>query len=98
MAVNSMRIRRPRLIHRQAGAALLVLVTALLAVTGYGLLQFSQANQQRLMHEREITRSLAAAKDALIAYAVTYVDHYGHNTRGGVGRLPCPSSLSLIHI
>ncbi len=88
---NSKRIRQLQTLRLQNGAALLVLVTGLLAMTGYTLLQLTHANQQRFAHQQEITRSLAAAKNALIAYAVTYVDHYGHNTRGGVGRLPCPS-------
>jgi len=35
--------------------------------------------------------SLLAAKQALMAYAVNYADNYGHNTRGGTGRLPCPA-------
>lgn len=78
-------------VQRQGGAALLVLMTGLLAVTGYVAVELNSANRYRQLQQQEITRSLAFAKNALIAYAVTYVDNYGHNTRGGVGRLPCPS-------
>lgn len=77
--------------QRQSGAALLVLITALLAATAYATLQLGSINRSRSVQQQEVTRSLAFAKNALISYAVTYVDNYGHNTRGGVGRLPCPS-------
>ena len=76
---------------RQTGAALLVLMTALLLVIGYATLQVVTAHEYKQRRQQEITNSLAFAKDALIGYAVNYVDNYGHNIRGGVGRLPCPS-------
>ncbi len=77
---------------RQRGAVLLVLMTALLAATAYVTLQLTSTNRAKNHQQQEVTRSLAFAKNALLAYAVTYVDNYGHNTRGGVGRLPCPST------
>lgn len=88
---NSIRPFKSGVLQRQRGAALLVLITGLLAATAYATLQLSSANRSRLEQQQEITRSLAFAKNALISYAVAYVDNYGHNIRGGVGRLPCPS-------
>jgi hypothetical protein len=77
---------------RQRGAVLIAMVLAVLIVTGTGLLASGVALSQKLAAQREVTTSLAKAREALISYAVTYTDNYGHNTRGGVGRLPCPSS------
>lgn len=75
----------------QHGAALLVLLMALLVGSGYSLLQYHSVNHVRANTDEEIALSLMAAKSALIAFAVNYADNYGHNTRGGTGRLPCPA-------
>ena len=72
----------------QAGVMLLVMMMVLLAGSGFYL---STGIRESRQVDKEVLESLLAAKRALIAYAVNYVDNYGHNTRGGVGRLPCPS-------
>jgi len=59
--------------------------------TGLWLLQLAKANHQWQSHRQSTSESLAFAKEALIAYAVNYADNYGHNVRGGTGRLPCPA-------
>ena len=73
------------------GAVLIVLLVALLAGSGLWLLEAGQANRQWQRHREATAESLGFAKEALIAYAVSYADNYGHNVRGGAGRLPCPS-------
>lgn len=73
---------------RQSGVALLVAMMALLAGSAFFLVNGHRSEKQNNRLE-----SLLAAKQALIAYAVNYADNYGHNTRGGTGRLPCPALL-----
>ena len=73
--------------NKQAGAALLIAMMALLSGSAFYLV----TGMVQPKPEREVLDSLLAAKQALIAYAVNYADNYGHNTRGGTGRLPCPS-------
>lgn len=75
----------------QQGAALLMLMIAVLGLTSLLLLQVSSASYFRHSRDLETTNSLAAAKEALIAFSLNYADNYGHNTRGGTGRLPCPA-------
>lgn len=70
----------------QQGVALLIIVLALLSGSALIL-----ANEYRSGIRNDRLESVLAAKQALIAYAVNYADDYGHNTRGGTGRLPCPS-------
>ena len=72
----------------QKGVTLLVAMMMLLAGSAFYL---STGIHQTRQAEKEVLDSLLAAKQALIAYAVNYADNYGHNTRGGTGRLPCPS-------
>ncbi len=78
--------------QRNRGAILIVLLVALLAGSGLWLLEAAQANRQWQSHREATAESLGFAKEALIAYAINYADNYGHNVRGGTGRLPCPSS------
>ena len=84
------------------GAVLIVLLVALLAGSGLWLLEAGQANRQWQRHREATAESLGFAKEALIAYAVSYADNYGHNVRGGAGRLPCPSdsknTVSYTHL
>ena len=85
---------KPSLIYghqHNRGAVLIVLLVALLAGSGLWLLEVAQANRQWQRHREATAESLGFAKEALIAYAVSYADNYGHNVRGGAGRLPCPS-------
>jgi len=74
--------------NRQAGAVLLIAMMSLLAGSAF-YLSASLRNTRHI--DNEVLESLLAAKQALVAYAVNYADNYGHNTRGGAGRLPCPS-------
>jgi hypothetical protein len=76
---------------RQRGAALIVLMCGLLLLTGVGVIGGQLAATVKQQSRNDVTESLARARQALLSYAVNYVDNYGHNTRGGVGRLPCPS-------
>ncbi|OED36803.1 hypothetical protein AB833_25680 [Chromatiales bacterium (ex Bugula neritina AB1)] len=64
---------------------------ALLGGTALFLMGSGNSRGNGIEQNKEQARAMAAAKAALIAYSVNYVDHYGHNIRGGVGRLPCPS-------
>ena len=75
----------------QRGAVLIAMLCGVLLVTGVSMLGGHLAISLRQQTQNEVTQSLARAKQALISYAVNYVDNYGHNTRGGVGRLPCPA-------
>ena len=80
---------------RHSGAVLIVLLVALLSGSGLWLLEAANADRhlqaQRQSYQQTTAQTLAHAKEALIAYAVNYADDYGHNTRGGTGRLPCPA-------
>lgn len=70
----------------QRGIAMLIAMVALLGGSALFLV-----NGYRAESHQDRLESLLSAKQALIAYAVNYADNYGHNTRGGTGRLPCPS-------
>lgn len=72
--------------RKQKGVALLIAMMALLSGSALFLI-----NGYRAGIQNDRLESLLAAKQALMAYAVNYADNYGHNTRGGTGRLPCPS-------
>ena len=75
-------------INRQSGVVVLIMILTLLATSAvYLTAEFSNTGQQN----RDTLNSLLAAKQALLAYAVNYADNYGHNSRGGPGRLPCPA-------
>ena len=78
-------------VAKNTGAILIVLLVGLLAVSSSLLLGMAQANRQKQSHQQVTAETLAFAKEALIAYAVNYADNYGHNIRGGTGRLPCPA-------
>ncbi len=71
---------------QQEGVALLVAMMVLLAGSAFYLIN----GQKSALHNQRLD-SLLSAKQALMAYAVNYTDNYGHNTRGGTGRLPCPA-------
>lgn len=70
----------------QQGVALLIATMVLLTGSALFLVNEYHAGRQDSRLE-----SMLSAKQALIAYAVNYADNYGHNTRGGTGRMPCPS-------
>ena len=70
---------------------MIAMLCGVLLVTGVSMLSGHLAMSLKQQGQNEVTQSLARAKQALISYAVNYVDNYGHNSRGGVGRLPCPA-------
>ncbi len=70
----------------QRGIALLVVTMLLLTGSAVYLV-----NGYRTDNQDKRLQAMLSAKQALIAYAVNYADNYGHNTRGGAGRLPCPA-------
>jgi len=75
-------------IKTQNGVVLLVLMLVMLSATAF---YYSKTLLHRSHDKQEDLYALVAAKEALLAYAVNYADNYGHNSRGGVGRLPCPA-------
>jgi len=76
-------------LKRQAGAALLISMVVLASVAAFYLMgQFGSKPQKYERQENRIA-SLAAAKKALIAYAVNYVDTDATH-EGRLGFLPCP--------
>jgi len=86
MSVLSINYQMQQSPTQQKGVALLVAMMALLAGSVFYLVNGHKSD----LRDQRI-ESLLSAKQALIAYAVNYADNYGHNTRGGTGRLPCPS-------
>ena len=86
MNTLSLLIHRHQLPAMQKGVALLVAMMVLLAGSAFFLVNGYRSD----LHQERLD-SLLSAKQALIAYAVNYADNYGHNTRGGTGRLPCPA-------
>jgi len=79
-------------VAQSRGVVLLVLL--LMMTTGSAVMLAFQfrAQSARVQAEQQSGEALAAAREALIAYALNYADNYGHNTRGGTGRLPCPAA------
>ncbi len=77
----------------ERGAVLIAVMCGLLLFTGVGVFGGQLAAKIKQQSRNEVTESLSRAKEALLSYAVSYADNYGHNTRGGVGRLPCPSPV-----
>ena len=71
---------------QQEGVALLVAMMVLLSGSAFYLIN----GHKSALHNQQLD-SLLSAKQALMAYAINYTDNYGHNTRGGTGRLPCPA-------
>jgi hypothetical protein len=72
-----------------------VLLVVLLMMTGGSALVLAyhlDSSNPRVQSAQESGQALSAAREALIAFAVNYADNYGHNTRGGTGRLPCPAA------
>jgi len=76
------------LVKSQRGVVLLVTMLVMLSATAF---YYAKTSLHRTHDKQEDLSALLAAKEALTAYAVNYVDNYGHNSRGGVGRLPCPA-------
>jgi hypothetical protein len=75
----------------QHGAALLIMMLLLFVVSMAVLLKGLGRKNSRLHKEIATTTALAKAKDALIAFAVTYADNYPPNG-AGPGHLMCPDT------
>ncbi len=74
----------------QRGAALLALVLALTLGSGLVTIEWLEAAARSSHAARRTETALAAARDALIGYAVSYPDQ--HSGRHGPGYLPCPDT------
>ena len=74
----------------QRGAALLALVLALALGSGLVTIEWMEAAARSSHAARRTEAALAAARDALIGYAVSYPDQ--HSGRHGPGYLPCPDT------
>jgi len=79
--------------QRHRGHALLVMLAVLVAGSLYSVVSQLDAVQARLGHAQTTAASLALAKEALLAYALTYRDVPKH--AGEVfGYLPCPDTAN----
>ncbi|MDO6461328.1 hypothetical protein Q4485_11515 [Granulosicoccaceae sp. 1_MG-2023] len=74
----------------QRGAVLLLLCLALIVSSGVVLRQTLAEHRHSVRYTAPGMR-LLAARDELIAYAVSYADHYGLSG-AGPGHLPCPNT------
>ena len=74
----------------QRGAALIALVLALALGSGLVTIEWLEAAARSAHAARRTEAALAAARDALIGYAVSYPDQ--HSGRHGPGYLPCPDT------
>ena len=74
----------------QSGAALISLVLALALGSGLVSIGWLEATARSAHHALRTEAALAAARDALIGYAVSYPDQ--HSGRDGPGYLPCPDT------
>ena len=79
-----------RPLDSQRGAALLALVLALALGSGLVTVEWLEAAARSSHAARRTEAALAAARDALIGYAVSYPDQ--HSGRHGPGYLPCPDT------
>ena len=75
---------------RQRGAALLLFCVALIAASGVSLRHALHDHRQQVRVQSPGIR-LQAARDELLALAVSYADHYGPSG-AGPGHLPCPNT------
>ncbi len=90
-------IARVRLPARQHGAALLILLALVSVALTYAVVAGLNRSAAGMAQERaqKTTTALAQAKEALIAYAVTYADDPSHAKRIP-GYLPCPEIAAEI--
>lgn len=72
----------------QSGYALLL---SLFVMFSAGSIWIAGSGAQRMSNNRYETLELERARDALIGYAVNYIDHYGVQG-AGIGHLPCPDT------
>lgn len=75
---------------RQSGYALLLSLFAMLGIGGFWFVSNSTMHNTLAGDQ---TAELGRARQALISYAVNYIDHYGVQG-AGIGHLPCPDTDS----
>ncbi len=77
---------------QQSGLVMIVLLTIIMVGGLAWLLQGLNRNQYDLARQTQTIEALADAKEALIAFAVTYPDHDEGDKAGFYGFLPCPDT------
>jgi len=87
--VNIAKIVRPQLYIKQNGIALLVVMLVLVLTATFLLVNTLSARGIAQERDRKIAATMAIAKDALIAYAVSYSDTHSDQVPG---YLPCPDT------
>lgn len=75
----------------QRGAALLAVVTLIVAMVAVASVHSRRTTQQRLAADDKVRADLVFARDALIDYSVNYPSHYPE-TGAGPGHFPCPDT------
>ncbi len=75
----------------QRGAALLAVVSLLVAMVALAAAYNRGAVQQRVLAQGSVHSDMVFARDALIDYSVNYPSHYPE-TGAGPGHLPCPDT------
>ena len=87
--------RRAQTRARQRGAALIVIAALLILGVGWGAFAAINRGNSFSAQEREVLtgQALAAAKQALLAYAAHYAARTDHDKPG---RMPCPEALTSI--
>jgi hypothetical protein len=80
---------------RQSGVALILFLVALIMAAGYAFYRSSNVGALRIQQDAKLAATLARAKEALIAYAVTRNDDPGPSLKPGrPGSLPCPDLIT----
>ncbi|MFQ5659987.1 MAG: hypothetical protein ACE5GZ_06140 [Gammaproteobacteria bacterium] len=86
------RIKRISYEQLQSGSVLLVFLLLIIIGSGYMLLTRLNVTARHSVYNQRTAVALAQAKQALIAYAVTYYE----SNPGKYGFLPCPDSLPTL--
>ena len=81
--------RQPRL-GRQSGIALVALLVLLIMAGAYAFYRNANVGTGRIQQDAKLAATLARAKEALIARAVTDANR--------PGSLPCPDPVSYTHL
>lgn len=80
-------------IVKQKGAALIVLVLAFLMATSVLVISNYSIDKGKIAYEKRTSMALAKAKEALLAYAVSFYENDANHT-GLYGFLPCPETTT----
>ena len=85
----------PPMARKQSGIALVALLVLLILAGSYAFYRSSSIGAARLQQDAKLAATLARAKEALIAYAVTRNDDPGPPLKPGrPGSLPCPDLIT----